>query len=393
MTDSNSRFPLFRPGARLLVFDPNITRTSPAGSCVLSMLQPLIGECDLHLFVTRCDLPESEFIHQTHIPAPRRPVFASSFLYTVFSLCAFAIHARRRGLRIGTEGAFPLCDLCYAHSCHSILLSRYRRFLGGGPLRRGARILTHAWGAFTERIAFRSARTIVVPSEGLARDLKSAYPKLIEGKIRVIPNPVDTKAFERPRAFFSQSIQEQLGFPSDSFVLSFCALGNFERKGLRLAMNALAALPDIPARLIVIGGTSGEVREYQTLAERLGIGKSVCFVGLQNDIRPYLWASEAFVFPSLHETFPLVCLQAAAAGLPLIATRIHGVEEFMIHGATGWLVDRAAASIQSAIEEAAGDRNRTAAMGRAARERVEMYSEDRFQRRWVKLLKEEFDAH
>ncbi len=100
----------------------------------------------------------------------------------------------------------------------------------------------------------------------------------------------------------------------------------------------------------------------------------------------------AFVFPSVYETFPLVCLQAAAAGLPLITTRLYGVEEFMLDGATGWIVERSSCSIGSAIRSAASDRQRTAQMGREARERVEMYSNDRFRARWSALLEEEFEV-
>ena len=384
---------VFPPSAKLIVFDPNITRTSPAGSCVLTMLQPLVEKCAIHLFITRTDLPDAKLMRKIRIPTPRRPVFVSAFLFTFLSVCAYVFRRRPKGLRISTEGAFPFCDVCYAHSCHHVLLFRYRHHLGGGRLRRVARILTHTWGAITERMAFRYARTIVVPSQGLARDLRCAYPKLVEGKIQTISNPVDTEAFRKPLSFSHSQTRGQIGISGDAFVLSFCALGNFERKGLPLLLDALAKSKHTRVELIVIGGLPADVREYRAVSEQLGVNRRVHFVGLQNDIRAYLWSSDTFAFPSLHETFPLVCLQAAAAGLPLITTNLHGVEEFMIHGETGWIIDRAVSSVQSAIEDAASNRERTAQMGRAANARVQMYSQKRFQQRWMELLKEELTAH
>lgn len=390
MADTAPQSTLFDPGARLVVFDPNITRTSPAGSCLLAMLQPLIESCDIHLFISRTDLPDSKLLRKTKIPTPRRPVFLSAFLFTFLSACAHLVGGRRPGLKISTEGAFPFCDLCYAHSCHNLLLFRYGRFLGGGRLRRVARILTHTWGAMTERLAFHSATTIVVPSEGLARDLKSVYPKLVEGKIRIIPNPVDTTAFLPPVEFLKTRLRDELGIGANALVLSFCALGNFDRKGLGLILEAVAAARGLDIHLIVVGGSLSEVSEYRALAGSMGIAASIHFVGLQPDIRPYVWSSDAFVFASVYEGFPLVSLQAAAAGLPLITTRVNGVEEFMIDGVTGWIVQRTSASLRGAIQEAALDRGRLLEMGRAARERVQVYRQDRFQARWMELLRDEW---
>jgi glycosyltransferase involved in cell wall biosynthesis len=97
-------------------------------------------------------------------------------------------------------------------------------------------------------------------------------------------------------------------------------------------------------------------------------------------------ASDAFVFPSAYEVFPLVCLQAAAAGLPLLVTRLYGVEEFMRDGETGWVIERTVESIAAAIVQAASDRPRLRAMGLEARKQVEQYSETEFRRRWRELL-------
>ncbi|MBV9764616.1 MAG: glycosyltransferase family 4 protein, partial [Acidobacteriaceae bacterium] len=379
---------LLNPNTTLMVFDQNITNTSPAGSCLLRMLEPIAGKCPIHLFVNRTDLPDTKLLRKTKIPLPKRPVFARAVLFTLFSMCAYAVCGRKKSaIRISTEGAFPFCQIAQAQYCHRFFLSRHASAIAGNWIRRAARILTHSWGAWTERVAFRSARKIVVPSRGLARELESVYPALVREKITVIPSPVDTAAFLRPSDFSGALWREQLGIPENAFVLSFCALGNFERKGLGIVLEALASLRDLSVHLVVIGGTRSEIREYEKVRDRLGISSSVHFAGFQKDIRPYFWSSDAYVFPSIYETFCLACFQAAAAGLPLITTSFSGIEEFIVDGVNGWIVERTSESVAAGIREAALNPERTAAMGRTAQSDVQAYKVDRFQARWMELLK------
>ncbi len=350
------------------IFDPNIVRTSPAGSCVLRIAQELAGDIPLHLFANHTEIAASERVRTRRILLPPGPVFLRSGLFTVFSSIAYWLGGPKRSFTISTEGAFPFCDLCYAHFCHRVFLHEHRSAIGGRRLRRMARILNHAWAAVIERIAFGSAKIIVVPSEGLARELRRMYPELVGEKIRVIANPVEMQPLPRGRSI------------GGTLRLSFCALGNFERKGLRLILEALSRVPDLDVQLTVVGGTPAEISEYWVADER------VRFVGFQQDVTPYLAASDVFVFPSKYEVFPLVCLQAAAAGLPLLVTRLYGVEEFMRDGETGWIVERTAESIAAAIVRAAADREHLRTMGLTARERVMQYSETEFRKSWRSLI-------
>jgi UDP-glucose:(heptosyl)LPS alpha-1,3-glucosyltransferase len=92
------------------------------------------------------------------------------------------------------------------------------------------------------------------------------------------------------------------------------------------------------------------------------------------------------LFPSSYEAFALASLQAAAAGLPLIATRVHGMDEFMTNGETGWIVERDPKAIAAAITDLSNDREHAAAMGREAVKRAAEYSEAVFLSRWRDLL-------
>jgi glycosyltransferase involved in cell wall biosynthesis len=359
----------------LAIFDPNITATSPAGSCVLKMLLAAGRSYDLELFTRKTDLEASSGILIHRMPVLMKPVFVQSFLFTVMS-CVFNLFAAKKDhrIKISTQGGFPFCDISYAHCCHRLFLTRYRSHITGGLLTRTARLINQYWSAWMEAIAFRHASMIVVPSQGLARELTAAYGAVVTPKLRVIANPVDFEAF-------SSGQEDRSG---KSFTFAFCALGNFEWKGLGLILQALAS--GVQGNLKVIGGTNLEIERFQRLADSLEVSDRVRFVGMQTDIRPHLWTSHAFVFPSVYETFPLVCLQAAAAGLPLIATDLYGIEELLQTGVSGWRVERAVESLKDAMRAAFEDAGRTSDMGHRARELAGQYDVWSFQRRWVELL-------
>ena len=122
------------------------------------------------------------------------------------------------------------------------------------------------------------------------------------------------------RADFDRAgVRARMGFTDEDTVFVFVALGQFERKGLPLLLEALSRLPSSRANLIVVGGEPDLIASYRPEVARLGLDRNVVFAGMQSDVRPFFWASDAFAFPSAYETFSLVSYEAAAAGLPVIA--------------------------------------------------------------------------
>ncbi len=366
---------------RLSVFDENLIAASTAGNCLLKMVQGVKADWPVHVFVNQSELGDNDAaIEKTYIPVPARPVALRTIVFTVLSSLAYLFSKRTQdGVTIGTEGVFPFCDICYAHFCHRAYLDEHREQGRGSFRQRMERLLVQHWGAWTERVALGSARIVVTPSRGLAEELKTTYPKLVAGKLRVIANPVDLASFSKPG---------EVASADGALRLCFCAAGNFERRGLSVVMEALQGLRNAPVRLMVVGGSPDEISQFQMMANALGVSHQIRFDGMQEDIRPYLWGSDVFLFPSAYEVFPLICLQAAAAGLALMTTGVYGVEEFMEAGATGWIVRRDAASIATAITEAIGNRGHVQQMGKEARRRVEEYGQERFVEKWKLLLSE-----
>ena len=109
-------------------------------------------------------------------------------------------------------------------------------------------------------------------------------------------------------------------------------------KGIDILLNAIAKLDAQPVRLTILG--EGPIQgELDSLVSSLGLQKIVDFVGFQRDIKPYLEDADAFVMPSLREGFPMSLIEAAACGLPVIASRVGGIPDLVNHGENGLLCD------------------------------------------------------
>jgi glycosyltransferase involved in cell wall biosynthesis len=113
------------------------------------------------------------------------------------------------------------------------------------------------------------------------------------------------------------------------------------------------------------------------------LGDRVKFVGMQSDVRPYLWSSDVFVFPSLYETFSLVTYEAAASGLPIVVSQLYGVEDLLVDGDNGFLIETSVAGVRTGLERilclSPDDRH---AMGHRARLAASACSEEHFVDAW-----------
>jgi glycosyltransferase involved in cell wall biosynthesis len=109
-----------------------------------------------------------------------------------------------------------------------------------------------------------------------------------------------------------------------------------EEKGLHVLLDAVATLPsDVVVWIIGEGPYRGAL---EAQARRLGIADRVCFLGLQVRVEPFMRAADVAVCPSVWaEAAGLVNLEAQASGVPLVASNVGGIPEFIHHERTGLL--------------------------------------------------------
>ena len=146
--------------------------------------------------------------------------------------------------------------------------------------------------------------------------------------------------------------------------------GEWARKGLEDAMGGVARLNRENVALFVAGDDPDRER-YKRLAGELGVGGKVVFGGFRRDIATALAAADVFVFPSWYEAFSLATIEAAACGLPIVATRINGTEDFIQPGETGEFIDHDAERIAAVLRPLVDDVSLRRTMGENARRLVE----------------------
>lgn len=163
--------------------------------------------------------------------------------------------------------------------------------------------------------------------------------KRFKGQCEVVYNGVDVNYF-RPTEWRDHSHRSCLSLSPDDMVFGQVS-SMIDRKGVDVLLRAFRIVSKYrpEARLVLVG--DGEKRyAYSTLAGQLGLRNLVMFAGSQPDpVRFYQHIFDVNVLASRSDAFPLTLLEAAASGLPSIASNVDGIGEAVEDGRTGLLFD------------------------------------------------------
>lgn len=205
-----------------------------------------------------------------------------------------------------------------------------------------------------DRWSLRRACRVVAVSRALAETLKRRG--VPAGRISILHNAV--RPFLPPPPEEVARLREGFGL-SDNVPLVL-SVGRLSReKGHADLIQAAAVLRDraLEFRLVLLGdGPERAALERQTA--RLALKDRVLLAGHRTDVASFYAIARLLVLPSHSEGSPNVILESAAAGVPVVATRVGGVPEILEAGRTGLLVERArplelAAAIESLLKDAA----------------------------------------
>lgn len=191
-------------------------------------------------------------------------------------------------------------------------------------------------------------------------------------KLTVLGNGVDLRRFAPGRADVGAvaTIRHEVGAGPDDLVCG--AVGRLvAEKGYRELFAAARELrSELPGlRFVVVGPDDPAKADALTPAERARAEDAgVTFTGARTDMVDLYAAMDLYVLASYREGFPRSAMEAAAMGLPIVATDVRGCRQVVDHGRTGLLVPvRDAERLADAIAIVARDARRRRAMGRAAR--------------------------
>ncbi|HEU4617129.1 MAG TPA: glycosyltransferase [Gammaproteobacteria bacterium] len=201
----------------------------------------------------------------------------------------------------------------------------------------------HAWHAGRERERRRYFARVphaIANSKASARVLELRWD--YAGTVSVCRNAV------RPSLVPKEPRRRE--YPRDSAIRLGVAARLFPVKGVALALHALRSLraESVDAELHVAGG-GPDLEPLRTLASKLGVGAHVHFRGDVRDMRSFYADIHCLVHPPLTEAFGLVAIEAAAQGVPVVATAVDGLPEAVAEGVTGYCV-RPELSLASYVE-------------------------------------------
>lgn len=235
-----------------------------------------------------------------------------------------------------------------------------------------------------ERLSCSCATHVIGVSEGVCKQL-IADGLCKEGKAKVIgygtAGGIDVDRFSVDAIKGIPSIREQLGIPADDFV--FCFVGRIVNdKGI----NELVAAFDRISRkqddvhLLLVGPEEKDLDPINVESEELiKSNNHIYAVGGQNDVRPWLAATNAFVLPSYREGVGMVLLEANAMGVPCIASDIIGCNDVVVEGVNGELVaPRNAEALCDKMREWVNNPKKVAKMASVCREHVIQHYEQGF---------------
>jgi len=228
-------------------------------------------------------------------------------------------------------------DLVHLHSGRATWLGGLAAKLAGIPALTTRRMDRRVKRNLRNRLIYGPlVRKAAAISTAVASCLREGG--VAEDKIALIRSSIDP-ALLKPSAL-PRAVREAEGVSDDTRLLLLPASLD-RRKGIDVLLEALALLAKEhglrPA--LWIAGTGPEEGAIENGITRLGLSEQVRLLGQRRDVPDLLAACDLFVLPSRREGLGVAALEAMAAGKPVIASRVGGLGEAVVHEGTGLLVE------------------------------------------------------
>lgn len=299
-----------------------------------------------------------------------------------------------RSILLAVEDALEWgVDIIHAHAGVELLYAVRRALARCGRRRESARpavvFTVHSYFSrcsefdylAAARLGARWADRVIAVSRADAERLLGRAPAL-RGRLRVVHNGVPDAA--RPPAGEVERLRNELrkeyGAAREA-PICLVAARLTAQKGIDVLIDALA-LYQGPPFLTVVAGDGPLRAELEARAARLGVAVEnagphrprIAFLGRRDDVRRLLAAADLMVLPSRMEGLSLALVEAHAAGVPCLVTRVGGNGEIVVHGRTGVIVPpEDPPALAGALARLIPDEDGRRAMGKEARRRYEAH--------------------
>jgi len=222
-----------------------------------------------------------------------------------------------------------------------------------------------------ENICFKNSDFILSVSKAHKKEISTNYNIPVD-KISFVYNGVDTTIFN-PN-INGDSVRKLYGIKDSPLVLYVGGLGI--RKGTKYLLEAAKLIcKEVQDAKFLFVGSSGFAGDYYLkLSERFGLASNVIFAGNVSfkDLPEYYAACDVFAYPTLHDCFGKVLVEAMACAKPTVGSNVCGVPEIIANGNTGYLVrPKDAGDLAEKILRLIKEPDLAIQMGKNGRERVE----------------------
>jgi glycosyltransferase involved in cell wall biosynthesis len=216
------------------------------------------------------------------------------------------------------------------------------------------------------RVLAHAPRTVVTVSSELKQHLVAeGFP---DNRVNVIYNGIDVGVV--PDRMARTRTRRDLALDDDTFVIGTVARLD-PVKDLETLLQAVKLHTGPERVMLLVIGDGQERARLERVSQAAGLESSVRFLGHREDARDLLAACDLYANSSISEGISLTILEAMAAGLPVVATRVGGTPE-IVDLTCGCLVPaRDPQALATILTTLAGDASRRTELGRAGRARVE----------------------
>jgi D-inositol-3-phosphate glycosyltransferase len=344
---------------------------------------------DLHV-LTPTDGPlrgDLELAHTTIHQHPEPPLNdATAYLQAIDALAEWAV-GRFDLIFASTLTSFPAIELAQRLGLPSIWrigeiesINTVVEWLGGclDPV-----VAAHAYDGF------RSASIVIFNSRTALRRHRR---RSASGKFIVLEGGADIEQWDAyARTMTRDAARAEIGVPTDQ-TLIVCAATVWPIKGQALLLQALADVRRRHRHLACVLVGQKDVIYTDAIARlihRLELDDCVRLPGYSEDIRLWWRAADIAACPSESESFPASVLEAMAAGVPVLASRVGDIPDLIEDGVSGWLCDPCdlaslTASLENAVQTSVEKRR---GMGRTAAQR---FAKHYNMQKWLSLTRNVF---
>jgi glycosyltransferase involved in cell wall biosynthesis len=330
---------------RLAVVSPFLDKSYGTERTVIEWLSHMPDAFEVHIYSQRIeDLALDQFVWH-RIPTIPGPGLIGFLWWFAANHASRAWDRRMRGLKYDLVYSPGIncfdADVISVHIVFAEFLRQAKLELEFGknhilswPRLLHRRVYYSLITALERRIYTNPQTFLVLYAKKTARDLERFYGR--HDRLPVLYLGLDHQVFNPSRRMaLRDNARQQLGIANHRF--SLLLVGNdLRKKGISVLLHALRDLSELPIDLLIV--SREDPMPFRTIARSMALDGRLQFLPPRKDIEFYYAAADAYVGPSLEDTFALPPAEAMACGLPIIVSTENGTSEIVTHETDGLIL-------------------------------------------------------